>query len=425
MLAAALSACSGSSKPVTPAASAATPAAVAAEPSSSPTTTGLPSVASLNPVPLTEGSPAPLPAGIVLYYYGGKVPLEAQPQVLLRAYQSQSGLVVDDLSARIPSGGLPTFNMVNDLAYGRLAVRVCLSGGCDLLGGSAPDARSIAYRSDDGGITWREIGPLPTTSRLVGFVSDGRLVAVMPGPENTAGYFIVDDNSTVTPVPQTSPAWGQPFAWIRREDGALFDISGAILGSPIHCTGSVGGAGLFLMSRRVLDAVAWKPRPSGTDQVEYVSDVSTDGTLARTVSWKGDELDIVGRIDADRLLVIRYYPAPGTIGQAVVLDMASGTLSKISGLRAEPDTDTYPVALLAVPFNKRSTAGWFARVNTGGDCLNARENPSPTSAVRTCLNDGVVVQLLPLPPIDPAPEIVPVQLPDGRPGWVKSEFLER
>lgn len=247
----------------------------------------------------------------------------------------------------------------------------------------------------------------------------------MDGPVNTPRYFLIDDNSTVTPPPQTSAAWGHPFAWVRPEDGALFDISGAPLGPPIHFPGGAAGEGLFLMSRQVLDAVAWKPVPSGTDHVEYISDVSPDGTLGRTMSWKGDDLDIVGRIDADRLLVIRYYPAPGAIGQAFVLDMGSATLSKISGLRAEADGDTYPVELLAVPFNRKAPIGSFARVNTPADCLNVRETPSATSPILTCLADGVLVQLLPSPPIDPAPVYNRVQLPDGRTGWAAIDFLQQ
>lgn len=77
------------------------------------------------------------------------------------------------------------------------------------------------------------------------------------------------------------------------------------------------------------------------------------------------------------------------------------------------------------PFAVHMARGAFARVNTPSDCLNLRETGSTTSAILTCLPDGTLVQLLPSPPKDPAPEYLAVQLPDGRTGWVKSEFLQR
>ncbi|HEX6031442.1 MAG TPA: helix-turn-helix transcriptional regulator, partial [Tepidiformaceae bacterium] len=112
-------------------------------------------------VDLQQGGDGQLPPGIVVYYYGGRVPIEGPPPDLRRAYRdSNGGLHVEKIYERIPGEGDPYW-LALDAGTGRIAVALCLEGYCGGYAVAEPGSRNRLMMSSDGGMTWQDRGSLP------------------------------------------------------------------------------------------------------------------------------------------------------------------------------------------------------------------------------------------------------------------------
>ena len=102
------------------------------------------------------------------------------------------------------------------------------------------------------------------------------------------------------------------------------------------------------------------------------------------------------------------------------LPSASRTL-KVGGLPAGTAVSPEPVGVI-----EPGAQSAFARVKTGGDCLNVRDKPATASLSLGCFKDGVLLRLR-TQPEQTAEGInwLAVETPDRRPGWASAEFLER
>jgi hypothetical protein len=121
--------------------------------------------------------------------------------------------------------------------------------------------------------------------------------------------------------------------------------------------------------------------------------------------------------------VARYIPsAPPGLSSSVpaIIDFKAGTVSPITEFvhfLARKAGGPVPLAIARGP---------FARVFGTGDCLNVRAQPAQSSLTLGCFKDGVLLRLRPEPEqtADGATWLA-VATPDVRSGWASAEFLER
>jgi hypothetical protein len=208
--------------------------------------------------------------------------------------------------------------------------------------------------------------------------------------------------------------------WSRGDDNGkavLLDASGMPAFQEPQITKPAGVDAVSTMLDPVSDVVGWIPFPRDTDVTGYISEVNGTGALGRTVMYQGFDLAVIARLDADRILVRRYFPPQGGIGATYVIDFRDGSFREVAGLRRSGDTDAYPVAVLR---------GTFARVSTSGDCLNVREQADARSATRGCFRDGTLLEVAgaDIAAADGSPW-TPLKTPSGEPGFASAEFLQR
>ncbi|MGI8926464.1 MAG: hypothetical protein ACR2HN_07440, partial [Tepidiformaceae bacterium] len=176
-------ACSGGRQPAAPANTGDSAPGTAAEAATvqlgvtgTATATATPALPQTTPV-RREG-PAAVPAGTIIYYWGGGVPIEGQPQDLRRAYRLSSGeLVIERLFPKLVARG-PVYTFAVDAPTGTMAAGVYCGG----VSWADPGSKNVLLLSDDGGFSWQEQGSLPLNSSLIGFINGG-LVLTSFGPE--------------------------------------------------------------------------------------------------------------------------------------------------------------------------------------------------------------------------------------------------
>ena len=368
---------------------------------------------------MKEGPPITLPGNTVLYYLGGEVPLEGRPDTLLRAYALSSGeLVIEDVLRNLPLEG-KLYGFAFDPDRQRIAVTICLSGDCfkhSLISTRATE--DVVLLSDDGGGTWANLGPPPAAAAyLVGFDGD-QLLFGLPDPDAPRSPW----KGTLFPVgtrivgpPDSYPIAfeGRSIVW-TTEDGGVFDQNGTVIRPAVFAPGlkSDPTGGLFGLLRDVV--IAYVPhRPADHAIVE----TDHDGVPKRAVAWGDFDLTAVARLSPDLLLMNRYRPPAGGLGDAAILNLATGDYRPIAGLRRPTDRDAYPVALSVWP---------FARIKSGGTCLNVRGKPSTDAESFGCFSDGVLLRVTGPPTTANGREWLPVEAPgSGAPGYAAAEFLER
>jgi hypothetical protein len=379
---------------------------------SSPSPANSPSPSPTAAVELVEGGPVPLPEGLVLYYYGGRVPIEgAVPLPVLRARQAEGGLEIYELSANFPKGGAYTAQYEFEL--GRLAFGICTRGYCGGYGPADADSQNELFVSSDGGVRWESLGPLPTNAFPAAILEDGTLIVSQFDPATNTGNLLTwpEARRLEPPVAGARPQlFGRDLHWVN-EEGEVFDERGNLVrAAPRFPPGEFSA-----IPAGVLDLIWWIPLPRDSSGTGYVSEIAPDGTLGRTVTHHGFDLDVIGRIDDDRVLVRRYFPPQGGIGATYILDMRDGSFREVAGLRRDGDVDAYPVAVVR---------GTFVRVDAPGDCLNLRAGRGTDSPIVSCVADGVL--------LEPTGDAVtaqdgsrwrPVRTPSGETGFASVDFL--
>ncbi len=420
-----LLACGKSAPAPTPTLASVTAVSTAASPApaspSGPTAPSmpLPPVSGVPTVNLKQSAPAPLPEGLVIYYFGGRVRSEGRPDTMLRAYRLGGRTVIEDLRRNLPVSGT-AYGLAVDADRQRIAILVCVKGNCiehSLI--SFSETEDVLLTSDDGGVTWRNRGVLPPDAGFIaGF--EGEEVAFYPKSGDSSR-----DGSTLLLLPSGRELRGPPgtqaiairggtHLW-RAADGSLFDASGAQRYGPTIVSGLQASRDGGLLTR--LPNV-WSAYGDGGEP-RFIIEANAAGAHLRAVSISGvGDLAAIDFVSADVLLVNRYYPPSGGVGDAALLNLRTGEYRTIEGIRRDVDHDAYPLA---------AATGKFGRVHGTESCLNVREKPTVAAPARACFADGVLLKILDGPQrVNDGRDWYTIEMPgSGEQGFVAAEFIER
>ena len=398
---------------------------------------------------MTLGDPYAIKPGEAWYYTYlcdacGPPPIPS----LWRAYRAADGqLVFDDLRERLrPLGTVVSFvaNWEQGLAYVATCQGVC---GPTMEGGSHFGFGETVYKSEDGGISWREHGRLPDGTRLLGLVGGEVLTGRYAGREEQPSYSYYPSGRTLERSPRI-PADAYPVippglavVWGTRR-GEYFDESGRQLFGPLFAEQYPSQIVVadhqyqhtyLHWSERAVQK-SWKEAPA----YEYVAHIDRDGQMREAYGLPGDTLWIEGEFrragDAPAALYGRFRfggeggATPNTSFGAV-LDLATAKVHPLSELTAGAGLSQFVHVrgLVQLRPPERSPQAGFLRVTGTGECLNIREKPTLDALAIACYADGVL-----LAQADEQQNFAGsngitwslVGTPDGRFGYASAEFLK-
>ncbi len=304
--------------------------------------------------------------------FGGKVTVELIPK---------------DTPAGIPPGG-PVSLPVMDVDSGRMALLWCVSelGFCGKRHDGSVDAvPRVVLVSNDGGITWKEIGRLTGATEIMGF-QDGQVVV-----RRIAG-------NQLSLIPS-----GAPYS------GPILEPRWALPAGNAVTTFNIGpeDPGAFANEH----SLAFGLHRPGSRPTEYVTLpgayvgrlVLIDDMRLLTQAARGSKIVLAGGTTVD----------PLELG-SVLIDLVRRTVHPVAGL-------ALPSGGAAI-FGVR--AGPFLEVAGAGDCLNVREAAARSAAVVACYVDRVLLK--DLGEVREADGIRwrRLQTPLGVEGWASMEFLK-
>lgn len=410
-----LAACSGGSspRPVSPSTTASaetgTPATVASV-AASPTPV-LP-----RGIEITVDENGKLPPGIVVYYYGGDVPIEGVPNDIRRAYRTKSGnLYVERLYDRIGATGY-VYTYAIDASTGRLAIALCTAHDCGGFISASRNAENTLYQSDDGGITWRVAGSLPFGVHLSGFADDGLIVYGHQPSGQTLRWWVYPNGREIPAPP------GGTF--LQRDDsGAL--VWGTSNGTYLDDRGVVRWAAFDAAAFGLPADRTRGNRPGYTYSTqERLSSVYRRWTLALDRAgnsvgafWSDQaHVEVISPLAGRTVLANVHHDRPSPIGRAGLFDFATGQAIELSDLRGPGDSGA---------FARTAFAGSFAVVVKTGDCLNVRESPGTSGRVLGCFKDGTLLTDKGAVKEADGGSWLMVLTPSGQPGWASLQYLDR
>lgn len=393
---------------------------------------------------LTVGAPVPLPEGYV--FYEVQWSWEGPAVAMQSTYRDPSGVTRVDLLYQtklvFPSGGPPSGPAISSVAAmpdGRaLAIGVC-QGFC--YGETGP---ITVISSSDGGITWIEVGIAVSNSWVASAGTDALLVRT----EGTVDSLDRDGSFTrIAATPNGQPALvvvrgnaprvllrGSDGVTLRAPDSTLFAHPRLPSGGQIEALAQVPASG----SSQATTEIDWSmpQNPASRSQILYTGLVNdTEGTFRAIFKWDSTLSAAPSRglrLTANREIRMVAFPAslfgdrftdrPGGVYLPAIVDFERGTVSPILEHFADKITGSKSGSPEVIAIG----AGPFARVTTGGDCLNVRDKPATASLSLGCFKDGVLLRLR-TQPEQTAEGInwLAVETPDRRPGWASAEFLER
>jgi DNA-binding CsgD family transcriptional regulator len=317
-------------------------------------------IGQINGEPVFELVPAPareLPAESVLYATiscavcsGGE---------LFRFFQGDTGeWVREKLSPdSMPGidGGYPVGTFVSD-GTGRFAALWCIPDpkGCGKTHDGMPDTRDRAViLSEDGGVSWRQVGRVPSHSGIAGFAGDQ--VAV-----NVASLGHEEATQILYPAGSPAPALITESGGVELPGGGLVTLD------------TVGVGGLANDNSIVLDV----------KQAPYPLLAFPGGTALPSIAVSGTLL--AGWGERNSKAALNTTP-PRELGgfprSAILIDLEQRTVSPIAGVTgSDPNDIINPVAY---------SSGPIFRVAGAGDCLNLRAEPDTDAPVLNCFRDGV------------------------------------
>ena len=356
--------------------------------------------------PLHAGQPADIPAGVVLYVEGGCERCDGPATSLDRVYRDGAGGLHSDRlferKLRVENGTTYEENYIRTMRVSStgndIVIGVCDRGYCGGVGNATPDARTTFYGTNDGGITWKEMGQLAGDTWIIAVMGQGAMVRHAYQPSAGAPY-----RWEVVHLPSGEPATVDPAIDLKTTS-----IVTAGDGTPL----AVAPDGMSLL---------WLPGPAGGPP------------------WLGPELPVGSRV-ADA----RFSPSGGEGGVALVLWMNEGEpgfvhsyfglmqerrgkpttifadtpdtsidrmgewlapstlVGNVAGVPSLTDLRTGEVRAIG-PLVERAltgdrarivgaTPGPFVKVAGAGDCLNVRERTSMASASLGCYRDGVLLK---------------------------------
>jgi DNA-binding CsgD family transcriptional regulator len=386
-----------------------TPVATASTATPSPTPTAFPDA---RDVALVDDIPLP-PSTMLLIGESGYGHGVGGIFQLRRVYRLGLGDVHDDVlipieeitgKGRLITGIVPG-------PQGALMMSRCEGAPC-VNEGTVKDVVTVFLRSDDGGVTWREVYRREGRwwVRAAGF-DQWYAISFAEG----APVIAVPSGADV-PRPPSADAISLPVDgnfWLHGGLPVFVDGSGdpvldSGLTADFHVSGFLRGRGTVFAATRDEDGVS----------TGYI--VARDQLYAgvyRLPRW----VELVALIEPNRVVVNLDFTGKTGCGEAAgqapaIFDFNARTLAFVAELFT-PECRGGAYSALAV------RQGIDARVETPGDCLNLREEPSEEAAVVTCLPHGTLVGIR--LGLEPSERWWPVQSPIGLSGWVDSAYLVR
>jgi len=363
---------------------------------------------------------------------------------LYRVYTAPDGRErTDDLFAPLAKGGGHPQSFAADWAKGELWSAWCRTGYCGIESDPSADAVEMLYHSRDGGVSWEEAGRLEPGSSLIAPVDGELLTSVWKASSYTYRLVPSGREATRPSGPAASYATavaGQGVVWQQLDPGGppvanFYDASGTLLfrapgKSASYIEKTPGGnlvqwreganesetrIGILDGSGRVIRSWSWaKGRPG--DHLLQVSGQLSENRLygnVMTPEWFEFGTDSPG-ITEDQLRHGRMFPI-----EVAIINLDTATIHPLPGPSFNLTGNQNPYAV-------HIDTGPVRRVNTGGSCLNVRENPAKASLSVGCFKAGVLLRLRPeTEQTADGMTWVAVETPGGRAGWAAAEFLER
>lgn len=383
-------------------------------------------------LPLAAGAEAEVPDGVALIIEIGCTECDGPTEGLARVYKDASGELHVDTLFEEPAG--PPDDLITSFALSAdgasIVVGVCPNANCPFLAFGEPDAETVLYRSDDGGVTWREIEKPDGVYDVRAVLGDN---VILQGPLDDEGllqdrfYGYPGGAELTSPEPESAlfMVGGGEIGWLTA-DGRLLRTSGGefvSLDAGFHVAWASGGRFWFDASGGRIPLVVYDEETG-----HYLGLFGGGGGPQRFYRLDGGA-SIGGWLDEDRTIGNAVVPVQGLTG---VPDDFPEALDLVT-LPAIFDFAAHEVRPIPQPFLERYgrnrvvavVPGPFARVVGAGDCLNVREEPAAGAAVVGCFADGVLLR-------DEGEERradgqtwVHVRTPRGREGWASLQYLAR
>ncbi len=358
-----------------------------------------------------------LPPGIVVYYYGGSVPIEGQARDVRRAYRTFSGrLYVERLDENLDAAGW-LYTLAIDAPTGRVAVGMCVQGYCGGYGSAQPGAENLLYLSDDGGITWRAAGSLPFNATLQGFAENGPIVfSPGEGTQRFGRWWVFPEGQDLP-----RPAGGERLVaspqgdllWTSSE-GDFIDASGSVVWRRFDGAAFGLDRGRWQYTRAGF-ATAFTGGRAGASR-KWFLEISRAGDLVRAF-WSDEfSVNVLGELHAGVFLIDSSHVTPTTIGRAGVIDLEGRAVTEWADLKGPGDREA---------FARAGVMDHFAVIVNTGDCLNVRAGAGLASQSLGCFADGVLLKDLGQTADAGGLRWLNVQTPAGAPGWASMEYVDR
>lgn len=398
-------------------------------PSTTPNPTATPALFNgLEIIPLATGAPADLPKNTALILETGCWGCSGGPSGLLRVYTRPDGSIAyEPLIDREELGIPPQLNTAPDgtvyefrsplTGYAirpdssLIVASLCSREHCGLGGEHyewSANSQTAIFSSDDGGITWTEIGRVNVGAEVVAILPDDRILLRTFHEELTTTFQNFPDFSPVEPPPQ-AVNWSVE----ALPDGDLVwrDSAGVPLrsnGQPVLSLTQDGNPirveDLLIVPQKMDGLALLSGNETHAPYANYLVPFDSSGTIGRgvfadagrSVVWSGLVLRFgVALLDEGLILGNASLPtsdiAPNgqpliTDYDPVVVDLSRGTMSVLRAFVGfeVPTSRNHIVAIQQGPFAKV--------VNTGA-CLNIRDAPGPSARILTCAAEGVLLRV--------------------------------
>lgn len=389
-------------------------------------------------------APAQVPPNTALFVEKGCWGCEGYPTGLQRVYRDSEGNLHTDT---VFDGGFVGVSFSPDAfeAYATVCIDVC-----GPLGPSRSGSRTTIYHSVDGGITWAAEGTVDGIANVLFDGTHGWLLAqyITNGDGSVTNRFSEYPGGTpIVPPAGTAIAVAFPGSRVLFFDPDTRRYSNAdgspFLGTLAEQLGDEVDINYGLTPVAVLNSgdvvVRWQRDGTGGPPTVPRTGIVRGGKLVDVLEpgRVGPNVDIgtiasgdvtFGNADLARIDVPQAKALTPDDGVAphlpVLIDLASGEVTPLLLYGDYLFDGAYAGRNIVVAAEVAQAP--FARVNTGGDCLNVRQSPSTSSPSVGCFKDGVLLRWL--GGTDQSAEgidWVPVLTPDGTRGWASAEFLQR
>jgi len=307
---------------------------------------------------------------------------------------------------------------------GVIYMSLCLGDQCAMEGQKR--VRTQLLVSHDGGVTWSEEGPQLDGEWWVRAAAGGSALLVnFEGMESA--WKQMPANVAVTPPPGADSccsvwAINGAFAWGAEDANALLAADGSRIAAFVAPAGHESGRVTSAMILGSNLAVTWRSADLGET---YLGLFNASGAVVTQPLRVPSGFDFRAQLGDRQLIATVDYTRPGsctaggvTMGaDPAVVDLGAATYAYFGDPFFDPNCSRGTQRVIA-------WAPSTVRVNTPGDCLNVRKQPSASAPIVTCLHDGVLLQMIP-PPTDTfaGDSWQFVRLPDSGTGWVAKEYL--